>query len=154
MPYWLSTPAMDLSIVTYIATLELRGIKCPGYVFAAKRMCILSCPLPAPRVFSQLHLLARSHDLLDRLSTACLLPKEFSGGLLTALETAWKPFRTVPFALRSEEFHAWVPVHPSSRGSIHRPHLTLPSSEEFVGARPSPRGSEEPRGDLSLRSRP
>lgn len=117
-------------------------------------MCILSCPLPAPRVFSQLHLLARSHDLLDLLSTPCLLPKEVSGSVRTVLETAWKPFRTVLLALRSEELHAWARVHPSSRGSSHRPHLTLPNPEELVGAQPSPHSSEEPRDDLSLRSRP
>jgi hypothetical protein len=47
--------------------------------------------LPAYRVFSQLHPLARSHDLLDNRSTIRSLPKEEMESLSTVLETVWKP---------------------------------------------------------------
>lgn len=75
MPYWLSAPAMDLSIVRKLPIRDLRGIWCPSYVFAAKRSCNLSCPLLASRVFSQPPLFARSHDLLGYPSTNDRPPK-------------------------------------------------------------------------------
>jgi hypothetical protein len=143
---------MDLNVVKLISTRELRGIECPGYVFAVKRSCILSCPLPAFRVFSQLHLFARSCELHSVRPTCCFLERAQK-----VFRSCWRPLGSFfkPSTKRFDPRNITLEIQFfQASGSNFLPRLTLSSSEELLHGWPSPRGSEEPRDELSQRLGP
>lgn len=162
MPYWLSTPAMDLSIEKSITTRDLRGIQYSGYVFAAKRSCILSCPLPASRVFSQPPLLARSRDLVGACSSSHSLPRELANGL----PDTERPHGSLPepsnsrFDPKNATLEIWLVPTSSEVFIDHTIHRIAPKNSPTLGLRlaapknlkatPPPRATA-PKSSFALR---